>query len=94
MRAMDIDDATNPLIWTAAGYVREQDMTLTVDWEIQTRLTKPPRWQFWRMGVGHPVMAGVTCIERRWLDGKIVKETRHVYQAEGVPGLGQTEGLA
>lgn len=94
MRAMEIDDAANPLIWTAAGYVREQDMVLTVDWEIQTRLVEPPRWKFWLMGVGHSVMTGMVCIERRWLDGKIVKETRHVYQAEGVPAMGQIEEIA
>lgn len=90
---MEIDDSTNPLIWTDVGYVREQDMALTVEWQIQTVRIKPPRWKFWLMGVGEPRFAGMVMIERRTLDGQIVKQSRHVYNAQGASASGQNQEI-
>jgi hypothetical protein len=90
---MEIDDASNPLIWTEWGYVREQDMQHTVEWLVQTKLKTPPRWKFWLMGVGYPVFAGIVLIDRYTLDGKVVKESRHIYKADGVMAQGETQEL-
>lgn len=84
---MEIDDSTNPLIWTAVGYVREQDLVHTVDWHIQTVLADPPWWKFWLMGVGEPRFAGVVLVDTHTLNGQIVKQTRHVYNATANAGL-------
>lgn len=90
---MDDLDASNPLIWTAAGYVREQDMQHTVEWQTVERHVPPAWWQFWRLGVGHLVFAGIILIDRFHLNGELVKESRHIYKADGLAAEGQSQEL-
>lgn len=90
---METDHSTNPLIWTAAGYVHEQAMVHTVDWHVQTALVDPPWWKFWLMGVGEPRFAGMVLVETYTLDGQIVKQSRHVYNAQGASASGQNQEI-
>lgn len=78
---MEIDDATNPNIWTALGYVREQDLEHRVRWEVITEDIKWPWWKFWERGAKR--FAGVKLFDEYFLDGQSVKLSVHVYKVDG-----------
>lgn len=86
---MEIDDSTNPLIWTEVGYMRTADLVLTPEWEMQTLRKPAPWWKFWLSGVDEPRFAGVALALVYRLDGVIVRRDVYVFKVDGATAVSE-----